>query len=254
MQRKGRFSLQLTIKYQGKHYLVAWPFILAPDCNRRRGRFFFPLLSSRALLLLSPSFFSSLHREREKSLLPLSRSFSLLLFFLSLSPSLPHFLPRPRISLSLSLSRDGNFRREERFLFLSSLSFSEIISFFLPLFLLSLSPSPSLPRSSPRRWSSRCPSTAAIARQPFSRPPASSKVSLEEILFLISSNWSRGRNFRDRSGHDRRFQGHSDGDRRSGSRFRRRSAAEGPKIEPGGGEEGRRCLLICFYFLFSKKF
>ena len=43
------------------------------------------------------SFFSSLHREREKSLLPLSRSFSLLLFFLSLSP-LPRFLPRPRTS------------------------------------------------------------------------------------------------------------------------------------------------------------
>ena len=85
--------------------------------------------------------------------------FSVLLFFLSLSPSLPHFLPRPRVSLSLSLateisfarrdfffslllfflslspslprlrvslslSRDRNFRREERFLFLSSLSFS----------------------------------------------------------------------------------------------------------------------------------
>ena len=30
--------------------------------------------------------------------------FSLLLFFLSLSPSLPHFLPRLRVSLSLSLS------------------------------------------------------------------------------------------------------------------------------------------------------
>ena len=55
--------------------------------NRRRGRFFFPLLSSRALLLLSPSFFSSLHRKM-KSLLPLSRSFSLLLFFISLCPSL----------------------------------------------------------------------------------------------------------------------------------------------------------------------
>ena len=53
----------------------------------------FSFLSS--LLVL---FFSSLHREREKSLLPLSLSFSLLLFFLSLSPS----LPRPRVSLSLA--------------------------------------------------------------------------------------------------------------------------------------------------------
>ena len=45
--------------------------------------------------------------------------------------------------------------------------------------------------------------------------------------------------FRDRSDHDRRLQGHSDGDRRSGACLRRRSAAEGPKTEQGGGEEGR---------------
>ena len=81
----------------------------------RRGRFFFPL---SLFLLLSSS------REVEIA----SPSLTI---FLSRSPSLPHFLPRLRVSLSLS--RDGNFRGEERFLFLSSFSFSEINSFSLPL-------------------------------------------------------------------------------------------------------------------------
>ena len=94
--------------------------------NRRRGRFFFPLLSSCALLLLSPSFFSSLHREREKSLLPLS-----------LSP----FLPRPCVSLSLS-RRKFPSRGEISFsLFFSSFSHSLILflTFFLACASLSLS-------------------------------------------------------------------------------------------------------------------
>ena len=45
--------------------------------------------------------------------------------------------------------------------------------------------------------------------------------------------------FRNRPDHDRGLQGHGDGDRRSGPCLRRRSAAEGPKTEQGGGEEGR---------------
>ena len=105
-------------------------------------------------------------RERREEERKRNLFFSLLLFFLSLSPSLPHFLPRPRVSLSLlrrkfpsrgeisfslffssfshslllfltfflaraslSLSCDGNFRREEKFLFLSSSLLSLTLSF-----------------------------------------------------------------------------------------------------------------------------
>ena len=85
-------------------------------------------------------YLSSRNFRREERFLFLSSS--LLSLTLSFSSSLSS-------SPAVSLSHDANFRCEERFLFLSSLSFSEIISFFLPLFLLSLSPSPSLPRSSP---------------------------------------------------------------------------------------------------------
>ena len=102
------FSLSLSPS------LSLFSFFSPPQRRSLSRRLLSPLLSgTRAcvtggggdfsfLSSLLTLFFSSLHREWEKSLLPLSRSFSLLLFFLSLSPS----LPRPRVSLYLSLATE----------------------------------------------------------------------------------------------------------------------------------------------------
>ena len=106
--------------------------------NRRRGKFFFLLLSSSregeidspsltiflsySLLSVTLSFSSSLSSLHARLFLSLATEisvarreffFSLLLFFLSLSPSLPHFLPRLRVSLSLSLSTEISVARSD---------------------------------------------------------------------------------------------------------------------------------------------
>ena len=95
---------------------------------------FLAFFLARASLSLSLSRDGNFRREERFLFLP-SSLLSLTLSFSSSLSSSP---------AGLSLSHDGNFRREERYLFLSSFSFSEIISFFLPLFLLSVSPSPLL--------------------------------------------------------------------------------------------------------------
>ena len=95
--------------------------------------FFSPPISTVSLeIFLSCSLLSLSQSFREKSLLPLSRSFSLLLFFLSLSFSSSLSSSPAHLSLSLSLSFS---------FFVGEISFSLFSLFFGNHFLLS----PSLP-------------------------------------------------------------------------------------------------------------
>ena len=180
-------------------FLACASLSLSRDGNfrRREERFFSLFFSSfsHSLLLFLTFFLAcaslSLSFATE---IPVARRdffFSLLLFFLSLSPSLPHFLPRLRISLSssflsltlsfssslsfscasLSLSRDGNFRGEERFLSLFSLFFGNYYS------LSSFSRSPLLP--------------LCVSQRKFSRRETRCHVFVHVLLYSLSLHLTR---------------------------------------------------------------